>query len=178
LFVDRNPNVQLATLLFVNPIKNEIIFVGSDKVSTGNPNRAGHFATPLGLRKNSPEYFSYRALGTKNSKGWRGFGIKGSRVWDFGWQNTQTKKGLPYQVRMLMHASDPGLGEARLGSVQSKGCIRISAKLNCFLDHFGILDAEYESNKKATWILRKDREPVAFAGRFVLVVDSSINSNF
>lgn len=85
LFVDRNPSIQLAVLLFVSPLDNFVAVIGADKVSTGNPNRKGYFITPLGFLKNSPENMSYRALGTKNSKGWRGLGVKGSRVWDFGW---------------------------------------------------------------------------------------------
>lgn len=175
LFVDRNPSVQLVTLLFVNPDGKHMTVIGTDKVSTGNPARRGYFVTPLGFLKNFPGNMSYRALGTKNSKGWRGLGTKGSRVWDFGWVETHTKKGEPYKIRLLMHATDPNYGEIRLGQVGSKGCIRISKKLNHFLDYFGILDAEYErsESKRVRDVLLPAREPVCFAGRFVLVGDSS-----
>lgn len=171
LFVDRNPSVQLATLLFVNS-PDDLVVIGVEKVSTGNPARKGYFITPLGFFENSPKNMSYRALGTKNSKGWRGIGIKGSRVWDFGWVETRTIKDEPYQIRLLLHATDPDFGEPRLGKVDSMGCIRISAKFNRFLDYFGILDAKYEDDKRVNFVLLSKREPVCFPGRFVLVGDS------
>jgi hypothetical protein len=172
LFVDRNPSVQVAVLLFVNLSNDCLVFVGADKVSTGNPDRRGHFVTPLGFIENSPQNMSYRALGTKNSKGWRGLGAKGSRVWDFGRAETRTKKGDPYFIRLLLHATDPDHGEPRLGRVDSKGCVRISAKLNRFLDYFGVLDAKYENEKRASYALLPKREPTPFPGRFILVGDS------
>jgi len=174
LFVDRNPSVQIATLLFVDPSDNCMTVIGADKVSTGNSARRGYFVTPLGFIKNSPANMSYRALGTRNSKGWRGLGLRGSRVWDFGWVETHTIKGKPYRIRLLLHATDPSYGEIRLGEVGSKGCIRISGKFNRFLDHFGILDAEYEyaTSSKVRRVLSPEREIVCFPGRFVLVGDS------
>jgi len=172
LLIDRNPSVQLAILFFVNTEDGTFVIVGADKVSTGNPSRRGHFLTPLGFYENSPTNMSYRALGTKNSRGWRGFGVKGRRVWDFGWQQTTTKSGAPYQIRMLMHATDPGLGEKQLGKVASKGCIRVSGRFNRFLDRLGILDAEYENHPKSQYVLLPDREPVCSQGRFILVFDS------
>ncbi len=72
-----------------------------------------------------------------------------------------------------MHATDPDFGEARLGRPDSKGCIRISAKLNRFLDYYSILDAEYEKSEKGKRIFLKDREPVAKRGSLVVVIDSS-----
>ncbi|MEI6843046.1 MAG: hypothetical protein WCK48_00845 [bacterium] len=174
LFVDRNPTVQLGTLVFVEPDSRQIFIIGTDKVSTGNPNRKGYFVTPLGFHKNSPKHMSYRALGTVNSKGWRGLGLKGSRVWDFGWRETQTKKGEPYQIRMLLHSTDPVYGEIRLGEVGSKGCIRVSHKFNKFLDQFGILDAEYEKNTRGRSVLPRNRTPVIFAGSYVLVGESNM----
>lgn len=171
LFVDRNPFVQLAVLIFVDPLDDRLTIIGADKVSTGNSARRGHFVTPLGFIENLPENMSYRALGTKNSRGWRGLGAKGSRVWDFGWVKTHTTKGHPYFIRLLLHATDPD-GESRLGKVGSKGCIRTSAKLNRFLDYFGILDSKYESDQKACHVLLPKREPVHFLGQFVLVGDS------
>jgi len=117
---------------------------------------------------------SYRALGTKNSKGWRGLGAKGSRVWDFGWRDTPLKGGHIVQIRLLLHATDPDFGEPRLGKVDSKGCVRITAKLNRFLDSRGILDRKYELSHKAKYVLRRDRQPVQFAGSYILVGDSRI----
>src|SRR5664280_1193720 len=48
------------------------------------------------------------------------------------------------QARLQMHATDPDQLERRLGTAQSKGCIRIPASLNIFLDRFSVLDQDYE----------------------------------
>lgn len=176
IYVDRNPKKQLMALCFFDADSKQIIIIGTDKVSTGNPNRKGHFITPIGFFKNTTENFGYRALGTKNEKGWRGFGKKGSRVWDFGWQKVLNKKGEERHIRLLMHATDPDFGEPRLGQIDSKGCVRVSARINNFLDYFGILDKEYESQsnlKKVAYLLRNDRILISFAGKYLVVGDSS-----
>jgi hypothetical protein len=172
-YTDRNPSQQLILVCFYDAALKKVLIIGADKTSTGNPHRNGFFETPLGFLKNTTEIMGYRAQGTKNSKGWRGLGGKGSRIWDFGWQGTY-KNGCPINIRLLMHATDPDFGEARLGQVDSKGCIRISAKLNFFLDHYGIIDKEYEERNsvKNIWLLKADRKPTAYAGKYVLVGDS------
>ena len=79
-------------------------------------------------------------------------------------------------MRLLMHSTDPDKGEPRLGRIDSKGCIRISPGLNHFLDSFAILDEHYEEWAKAkpdSWLLKKDRQPVAFPGKYLIVGDSS-----
>ncbi|MEK9154877.1 MAG: murein L,D-transpeptidase [Patescibacteria group bacterium] len=175
VYIDRNPKKQLVFLCFYDALTKNIRIIGADKTSTGNPKRKGHFITPTGVFENSVKNFNYRALGTKNDQGWRGLGIKGSRVWDFGWQETNYKSGKRY-IRLLMHATDPNYGEPRLGKVDSKGCIRISAKFNKFLDYYGVLDADYERNKKSKsvlWLLKHNREPVLFAGQYLITGDSS-----
>lgn len=172
LLVDRNPEAQKAFLAFYDVNEGKVALIGGDKVSTGNPNRRGHFETPTGIFENKPTNMSYRALGTKNSLGWRGLGGKGSRVWDLGWQRTVKGRGDPMDIRMLVHATDPSQGEPRLGTVQSKGCVRISSRFNKFLDYYGVLDREYEGNVKAKYVLLAKREPVFFTGKFVVVVDS------
>lgn len=173
VYADRNPDQQLVLVCFYDAGLKKVEILGADKTSTGNPNRNGFFETPLGFLKSTPEIMGYRAQGTKNSKGWRGLGGKDSRIWDFGWQRTY-KNGCLIQIRLLMHATDPDFGEPRLGRVDSKGCIRISAKFNQFLDHFGIIDKEYEerNSAKKIWLLKADREPVNYAGKYVLVGDS------
>ena len=175
VYADRNPDRQLVMVCFYDAALKKVEILGVDKASTGNPDRNGFFETPLGFLKSTPAIMGYRAQGTKNGKGWRGLGGKGSRIWDFGWQRTY-KNGHPVQIRLLMHATDPDFGEPRLGRVDSKGCIRISAKLNRFLDHFGIIDKEYEewNSAKKIWLLKADREPANYAGKYVLVGDSRI----
>jgi hypothetical protein len=59
-----------------------------------------------------------------------------------------------------------------MGSPQSKGCIRIPATLNVFIDHYGLLDADYEraaAEGKSIWVLRPDREPTPWSGADALV---------
>lgn len=69
---------------------------------------------------------------------------------------------------------DPAL-ERRLGEVRSKGCIRIPASLNRFLDRRGLLDADYEgavARGARLWVLGADRQVVRWPGRYLVVVDS------
>jgi len=179
VFVDRNPKKQLIFVLFFDVQNQRLIEIGRDFVSTGNPKKGkDYFLTPTGIFENSLENFGYRALGTKNERGWRGLGKKGARVWDFGWQKTEKiikGKKQEFLIRLLMHATDPEFGEPRLGNVDSKGCIRISGKLNEFLDRFGVLDRDYEKNnheKSTQWLLRKDREATKYLGKYLIVGDS------
>lgn len=175
LYVDRNPSKQIAFVGFFNATDGSVVIVGLDKISSGNEKRRGFFITPTGVFRNSPDFISYRALGTKNAKGWQGLGVKGSRIWDFGWQKT-IKNGEERIIRFLLHATDPIFGEKRLGKIDSKGCIRISGKFNQFLDHYGLLDREYEAQKdkkRISWVFKANREPVLFAGQYLLVGDSA-----
>ena len=180
VYVDRNPQKQLIFVCFFDSKNQKVIEIGKDRTSTGKPDKGkDYFLTPIGIFKNSIDNFGYRALGTKNDKGWRGLGKKGSRVWDFGWQKTEkiiSGKKQEFLIRLLMHATDPGFGEPRLGNVDSKGCIRTSGKLNEFLDLFGILDKDYEENNHKTsvqWLLRKDRQSAEHRGQYLVVGDSS-----
>ena len=172
LLVDRNHAEQKAFLAFYDVVEGKVILVGADKVSTGNPKRLGYFETPIGVFENKPSNMSYRALGTKNKLGWRGLGAKGSRVWDLGWQRTVGGRGEPMYIRLLVHATDPDFGEQRLGTIQSKGCVRITSRFNKFLDYYGVLDREYERNAKVKYVLLAQRHPFPFAGKFVVVIDS------
>ena len=178
VFIDRNPNRQNLMIGYYDCVNKEIIVIGWDKVSTGNPVRKGYYITPIGIFKNSLANIGYRAEGTKNQNGWRGLGKKGSRVWDFGWQKTKysPKSDDEIEIRLLMHATDPDFGEPRLGQPDSKGCVRISAKSNHFLDHYGILDYDYENNANSdsvAWLLSPNRETVDCLGKFMIVGDSS-----
>jgi hypothetical protein len=78
-------------------------------------------------------------------------------------------------MRLQVHATDPTVLEPRLGRAESKGCIRIPATLNLFIDRHGLLDADYEAALAAgrrLWVLRSDRSPIAWPGRYLVVVDS------
>ena len=65
--------------------------------------------------------------------------------------------------------------EPRLGRVASKGCIRIPATLNAFLDVHGVLDADYEAaaaSGERLWILKANRQTIPWPGRNRVIVDS------
>lgn len=176
LLVDRNPKVQISILFWLDQ-EGQYQFIGASPVSTGRSLGFEHFETPVGVYAHSLANLDYRAEGSKNSKGVRGYGIKGRRVFDFGWQ--KAKKGwgdkIIADMRLQMHATDPGLLESRLGTVQSKGCVRIPGTLNFLLDRYSVLDADYlqaVSEGKKFWVLDKNREDNPWAGRYMVVVDS------
>lgn len=174
--VDRDPWVQ-AALLFWRSEYAQYRFVGASPVSTGRPGEFDHFETPAGVFDHTPKNPDFRAEGTYNSNGIRGYGVKGMRVFDFGWQKAPKGwgDGAVMDMRLQVHATEPDSLEHRLGSAQSKGCIRIPATLNTLLDRYGVLDAEYERLAAAgqkVWVLRGDRETVAEPGRYLVVVES------
>ena len=174
--VDRSPRVQ-ALLLLWRAAPGLYQLVGASPVSTGRPGSFDHFATPTGVFDHTAANPDFRAEGTFNDNGIRGYGLKGLRVFDFGWQRAPKGwgDGAEMDMRLQLHATDPDALEQRLGTVQSKGCVRIPTTLNRLLDRYGVLDAEYERVQRAgqkLWVLRDDREPVVGAGRYLVVVDS------
>lgn len=174
--VDRNTHVQ-AAFLFWGSAGSGWQLVGATPVSTGLPGRYEHFITPLGVFDHSLENPDFRAEGTKNKLGFRGYGAKGMRIYDFGWVKAlrgwgDRKMGV---LRFQMHATDPLLAEPLLGSARSEGCVRIPATLNAFIDHHGLLDAAYEkavADGSSLWVLQADREATPTPGRYLVVVDS------
>jgi hypothetical protein len=176
LAIDRDPQVQ-ALLVLWRAEDGRYELVGAAPVSTGAPGAFDHFLTPLGVFEHGPWNPDFRAEGTLNENGIRGYGAKGMRVFDFGWQRVPKGwgDGAVIEMRLQMHATDPDVLEQRLGSAQSKGCIRIPATVNRFLDLYGVLDANYEQEVAAgreLWVLQATRQAVAGAGRYLVVVDS------
>lgn len=174
LLVDRNPHVQ-AVLLFWLAEDGLVELIGASPVSTGKENGYEYFETPLGLFDHNASNLDFRAEGTKNTQGLMGYGNKGMRVFDFGWVSAR-KTWIPEMgsMRLQLHATDLRL-EPRLGSAQSRGCIRIPATLNKLLDHYGVLDADYERaipNKKILQLLGPAREITPWSGRYMIIVDS------
>ncbi len=174
--IDRDPQVQ-ALILYWRSEHGEFRLIGESPVSTGRPGSFEHFETPLGVFDHSIANLDFRAEGTRNSERIRGYGIKGMRIYDLGWQRVPRGwgDGAASEMRLQMHATDPDLLEQRLGSVQSKGCIRIPATLNKLIDHYGLLDADYNQallQGRSLWMLDAQREPVPDPGRYVIVVDS------
>jgi hypothetical protein len=173
--VDRNPNVQAAMIFWITP--GAFSFIGASPASTGKPGRFEHFATPLGVFPHTLDQLDFRALGTKNELGMRGYGRAGMRVFDFGWQTAVRGwgRGGEGKLRLQMHATDPDTLEKRMGTAQSKGCIRIPATLNVFLDRHAILDADYDAalaQGKTFWLLLKSRMPTPWSGRYLVIVDT------
>jgi hypothetical protein len=176
VLVDRNPNVQ-AAMIYWKSVSGEYSFIGASPASTGRPGEFEHFQTPVGVFEHSIANFDFRSEGTKNALGIRGYGEKGMRVYDFGWQRAKRGwgNGGESAMRLQMHSTDPELLERQVGSPQSKGCIRIPATLNVFIDRYGLLDADYEwamLEGKNIWVLRPDREPTPWSGRYLVIVDS------
>lgn len=176
VLVDRSPQVQ-AVFLYWKAVDALPELIGASPASTGRPGRFDYFETPTGVFPHTIENPDFRAEGTKNSNGIRGYGVKGMRVFDFGWQLAAKGWGDKSMatMRLQMHATDPELLEHRLGSAQSKGCIRIPATLNRLLDQYGLLDADYELAQlqgKTLWVLRPGRQATPWPGRYLVVLDS------
>jgi hypothetical protein len=177
LLVDRSPQVQ-AALLYWGANGQGWDFIGATQVSTGVPGRFEHFTTPLGVYAHTLVNPDFRAEGTKNKLGFRGYGSKGMRIYDLGWVKAPRGwgDGAMGVLRLQMHATDPDRGAPRLGTRQSEGCIRIPEKLNDFLDRHGVLDADYEralASGAELWVMRADRIPSASPGRYIVVIDSN-----
>lgn len=176
VLVDRSPRVQ-ALLMFWISESGFPEFIGASPVSTGRNGGFMYYETPTGVFDHSVANLDFRAEGTENEAGLLGYGVKGMRVFDFGWVTARkTWKPGEGKMRLQMHSTDPRYLESRLGTVQSMGCIRIPATLNTLLDHYGILDVEYELAKASSrhyWMLRPDREPTPWSGRYLVVVDSN-----
>jgi len=176
LLVDRSPQVQ-ALLIYWRDDAGRWHLIGASPVSTGSRGGFEHFITPLGVFAHSTAHPDFRAEGTVNEFGIRGYGIKGMRVFDFGWvpaERTWGGGGVS-PMRLQMHATDPKFLEPRLGQPASKGCIRIPADLNRLIDRYGLLDADYEAELaqgKSFWVLLPDRTPTPWSGRYLVVVDS------
>jgi hypothetical protein len=177
--VDRNPAVQELRIIVAQPNATWEV-IGGSKVSTGQSGRRGYFITPLGVFLHTDGILDYRALGTFNENHIRGLGLKGMRVWDFGWQTAERGWRVerdPAEIRLLMHATDPDYLEQRLGHPASEGCVRVPATMNRFLDIHGVLDVDYEraarDDAKLDSILPRDRTPTPLAGDALVVVDSS-----
>ncbi len=175
VLVDRSEHVQAAMLWWL-PVSGEAVLIGASPASTGRPSGFEHFETPIGVFDHSLDNLDFRAEGTRNSLGIRGYGDKGMRVYDFGWVIAARGWAAGEQaMRLQMHATDRNQLEPRLGVRASKGCIRISAAMNRFIDHHGALDAAYEAameQGRSFWVLRPDRVPTPWSGRYLVVIDS------
>jgi lipoprotein-anchoring transpeptidase ErfK/SrfK len=176
--VDRNPGVQQMRIIVARP-DGSWDSLGGTKVSTGQIGRRDYYQTPTGVFLHTDLILDWRSEGTFNPQHIRGLGVKGMRVWDFGWQRAAKGWGTGEEgdIRLLVHATDPDYLEQRLGHPASKGCVRIPAAVNGFLDRHGILDADYEraakDDPRFDALLLRDRTPTPLSGNALVVVDSS-----
>jgi hypothetical protein len=176
--VNRNPAVQQMRIILAVP-GGRWQSLGGSNVSTGQANRRGYFLTPTGVFLHTDAIVDWRAEGTYNEEHIRGLGLKGMRVWDFGWQRAKAGWGEADEldIRLLMHATDPNYLEQRLGQTASKGCVRIAASMNVFLDRHGVLDADVERAAKTDSryedVLLPVRTPTPLAGNTMIVIDSA-----
>lgn len=140
--VDRSPNVQ-AFLLYWRGADGVMHWIGGSPVSTGHPGRFDYFETPLGVFDHTVENPDYRAEGTRNANGICGYGVKGMRVYDFGWvrQNKGWGDRAEIEMRFQMHATDADYVRA--------------------VDEGG-----------RPFVLDRSWHPVAGAGRYLVVIDS------
>lgn len=176
LLVDRSAQVQAAFVL-LGRADGGWAWLGAAPVSTGRVGAFDHFRTPLGVFPHSLANPDFRAEGTFNENHIRGYGLRGMRVFDFGWAEAERGWGAggASTMRLQVHATDPDMLEPRLGSAASKGCIRIPATLNRFLDRHGLLDSDYlaaASQGNPHWVLRTGPTPIPWPGRYLVVVDS------
>ncbi|WP_423367752.1 hypothetical protein [Burkholderia sp. LMG 32019] len=176
--VDRAPNVQALFIYFRATPANAWLLIGASPVGTGLPGKYDHFLTPLGVFHHSPDNMDFRAEGTTNENGIRGYGRRDMRIYDFGWVDGERGwgKGGVSPMRFQMHATDPDRLESLLGIRHSKGCVRIPASLNTFFDRHGLLDDDYQARVeagKSLWVLRRDRDITPIAGRYLVVIDSA-----
>lgn len=176
VIVDRGVN-QLLMIIYPHS-KDEWELIASSHVSTGKPGRKEHFKTPTGVFQLDGSILDYRAEGTFNQNHIRGIGLKGSRVWDFGWQTTEDWRTQTdtMKIRMEMHATDPANLEYRIGRADSEGCIRIPSKINKLLDINGILDQHpndlvQEGDRAWKALLGKNHKYLQSAGDTVIIVD-------
>jgi len=180
VLVDRNPNIQ-AVMIFWGDSNSGWQLIGAAPVSTGLPGTFDHFLTPLGVFNHSLDNPDFRAEGTKNEFGFKGYGEKGLRVYDFGWVEEARGwgNGEKMMMRLQMHSTDPDLAENLLGVPRSKGCIRIPAAVNTFIDRYGLLDFDYDAGVEKGlnyWVLRKDRIPTSTPGRYLVVIQSNADT--
>jgi len=180
VLVDRSPFVQVG-FIYWRSTEGAWHFLGASPVSTGRPGTFDHFYTPLGVFQHTLDNMDFRSEGTKNSLGIRGYGVRGMRVYDFGWVTGERGWGVPGKsiMRLQMHATDPAVLEPRLGRWHSKGCIRIPASLNHFIDRYGLIDAEYEraaQEGRSLWVLLPARTTTPWPGKYLVVVDSERES--
>ncbi len=132
VLVDRSAQVQ-AAFVVVRTQGGGWDWVGATAVSTGKTGTFEHFLTPLGVFPHTLDNPDFRAEGTFNKNHIRGYGLRGRRIFDFGWQTAERGWGAGGTSKMRQQALADG---------------------------------------KLLWVIRGDRRPFAWPGRYMVIVDS------
>jgi len=85
VLVERSAQVQ-AAFVVVRTGGGGWDWVGATAVSTGKTGTFEHFLTPLDDLAHTLDNPDFRAEGTFNKNHIRGYGLRGRRTFDFGWQ--------------------------------------------------------------------------------------------
>lgn len=117
VLVDRSPQVQ-AAMVMVRTQGGAWHWLGATAVSTGKPGRFEHFVSPLGAFAHTLDNPDFRAEGTFNKNHIRGYGLRGRRVFDFGWQLAERGwgKGGTSKMHLQMHSTDRGCSSPGWGA--------------------------------------------------------------
>jgi hypothetical protein len=106
VLVDRSPFGQAIAVYWMAPNRS-FHFMGTFPASTGRPGSFDHFLTPTGIFEHTIDDPDFRAEGTRNENGIRGYGRKGMRVFDFGWQQAERGWGRGGEATMRLQIRLP-----------------------------------------------------------------------
>ena len=126
------------------------MMIGASPVGTGLPGKYDHFLTPLGVFHHSPDNMDFRAEGTTNENGIRGYGHRDMRIYDFGWVDGERGGARAACRRCASRCMRPiPIASKRCWASGTRGCVRIPASLNTFFDQHGLLDDDYQARVEA-----------------------------
>ncbi|WP_024786696.1 MULTISPECIES: L,D-transpeptidase [unclassified Lebetimonas] len=152
--VDRG--IQKAFIFNYNKKYNNISYIGSSKVSTGNPRLNSrndrYFQTPI-MIINRKKYL--RGDWKTDKTNFQEYGAKNNRIFYLGKHNIpiDDNSHIFREVHLAIHSTNP-IDTKLLGHKASRGCIRISSNLDKILNKSGIIDGK--------------------KGKYVIVIDSSL----
>ncbi|NOX15222.1 MAG: L,D-transpeptidase [Epsilonproteobacteria bacterium] len=144
--------------LYIFTYHKKIRYIGSDKISTGNPmlnsRNDRFFQTPLAVFDRAKYK---RGDWHTNKKNFAEYGYKGNRIYYLGKHLIPLKYKTDYkrEVHLAIHTTNP-IDIMMLGHKASKGCIRITPQLNTILNKSGIIDN--------------------INGRYIIIVDSKLST--
>ena len=131
VLIDRSVHAQAAMLWWLAP-DGRALLIGASPASTGRPRGFEHFETPTGVFDHSLDHLDFRAEGTLNEFGIRGYGDKGMRVYDFGWVMARRAWAAGEQaMRLQLHSTDRINARAPPGAARIEGLHPHSSHAQC-----------------------------------------------